>query len=252
VANIKLYQSTTEHGEKYVNMSNALANAGHGLSLTEKRLVMMAISKLDSVKATATDVNYSTVIHAREYAEAFEVEINTAYDQLQSSAKNLYERSISFFVPAYNRKGDPIKPSIKKMRWVGSIKYNENEGSVQLNWWREIVPHLFNLKKQFTSYQLKQATALRCSYSWRLLEMLMRFKSTGLAKFSIEDFCQSMDATETQKKNFSNIRRHIIEPAVKELNNKDGWIITWEPVKKGRRVAELHFTFMKDPQGRLF
>ena len=37
-------------GERWVTMSNSLTRAGHGLTLAEKRVVMMAVSKLDSMK----------------------------------------------------------------------------------------------------------------------------------------------------------------------------------------------------------
>jgi len=79
----------------------------------------------------------------------------------------------------------------------------------------------------------------------------MRFKATGLAEYTIEDFCTSMDATEKQRENFANIRRKIIEPAVKELTEKDGWMIHWNPVKAGRKVKAVRFTFMRDPQCQL-
>ena len=50
---------------------------------------------------------------------------------------------------------------------------------------------------------------------------------------------------------FAQIKRRIIDPAVKELREKDGWIIDWEPVKAGRKVKSLRFSFQRDPQGRL-
>ena len=103
----------------------------------------------------------------------------------------------------------------------------------------------------FTSYQLKQASALRSVHSWRLLELLLRFASTGWAEYTVEDFCTSMDATEKQKQNFAKVRTQIIEPAIKELTEKDGWIIDWQPIKAGRRVAKLRFTFKRDQQERL-
>ena len=42
----------------------------------------------------------------------------------------------------------------------------------------------------------------------------MRFKSSGHAEYTIEDFCKSMDATAKQSADFAAIRRKIIEPAV--------------------------------------
>ena len=93
--------------------------------------------------------------------------------------------------------------------------------------------------------------SLRSVYSWRLLELLTRFESTGTAEYTIEDFCASMEATEKQAADFAAVRRKIIEPAVKELTEKDGWLIQWQPIKAGRKVKALRFTFMRDPQGRL-
>lgn len=67
-------------------------------------------------------------------------------------------------------------------------------------------------------------------------------------EISIEDFAQSMDATEKQQADFAAIRRKIIEPAVKELMAKDGWMIQWRPVKKGRKVGGLRFDFKREDQ----
>ena len=237
--------------ERYITMTNALTRAGHGLTLAEKRLVMMAVSKLDSRKALPPGEVPTTRITAAEYAEAFEVSADTAYDQLQSGAKHLHTRHITFYEPAFKRGGKPLPPTRVAMNWVGQVKYQEGEGWVELYWWPKLMPYLTGIKKQFTTYQLQQASALRSAYSWKLLELLMRFQSTGKAEYTIEDFCASMDATEKQRTDFAAVRRKIIEPAVKELTEKDGWLIQWEPIKAGRRVARLRFTFMRDPQGRL-
>ena len=60
-----------------------------------------------------------------------------------------------------------------------------------------------------------------------------------------------MEATATHRRSFGETRRKIIDPAIKELTEKDGWLINWQPIKSGRRVTQLRFDFKKDPQGRL-
>ncbi|WP_019087597.1 replication initiation protein, partial [Komagataeibacter europaeus] len=187
-----------------------------------------------------------------EYAATFDVDTDTAYNQLKAATKTLYSRSITFYEPAHKRRGKPIEPTVVQMRWIGSVRYQKGEGWVELAWWPDLMKHLLGLKAQFTSYQLKQASALRSAYSWKLLELLQRFDSTGWAEYTIEDFCTSMDATEKQKANFNNIKRRIIEPAVKELVEKDGWLIQWTPIKAGRKVVRLRFEFKKNPQPDLF
>jgi plasmid replication initiation protein len=247
----KTLQTNQESLELLVTMSNALIRAGHGLSLNEKRLVMLAVSKLDSQKIMHPgEVLPSVQITAQEFAETYglDPESGVAYEALQDAAKHLFERKITYFEPAYKRNGKPLKPIRTDMRWVGRCKYHEKQGWVQLAWWPDLIPSLTGLKKQFTTYQLEQASALRSVYSWRLLELLMRFKSTGIAEYTIEDFATSMDATEKQKENFANIRRKIIEPAIKELQEKDGWLIDWEPIKTSRKVTAIRFKFRRNDQ----
>lgn len=237
---------------RWVTMANALIRAGHGLTLAEKRIVIVAVSKLDSRKPLRPGEVPRTRITATEYSEFAECSLQTAYEALQGAAKNLFERKITFYEAAHNRSGKPLKPTRVQMRWVGEAKYQDGEGWVELAWWPALLPHLVGLKRQFTKYQLKQASALRSVYSWKLLELLMRFESTGWAEYTIEDFCESMGATEKQRENFNNIKRRIIEPAVEELTQKDNWDIEWMPIKGGRRVKKLKFTFQRNIQGNLF
>lgn len=239
-------------GDRWVTMSNALTRAGHGLTLAEKRVIAWAVATLDSRQVLKPGQVPTTRISAMEFAAEFKVDNDTAYDQLQAAAKALYNRSITFYEPAHKRNGKPLPPTKVQMRWVGEAKYHAGEGWVELAWWPKLLPHLTGLKKQFTSYQLQQASALRSVYSWRLLELLERFKSTGQAEYTVEDFAASMDATEKQRADFAALRRKMIEPAVKELTEKDGWLIQWGPIKAGRKVKAIRFTFMRNPQGRLF
>lgn len=238
-------------GRRWVTMSNALTRAAHGLTLSEKRIMAIAASRLDSRRALAPGEAPKTKITATEYAETFGVDLDTAYDQLQSAAKTLYQRSVTFYTAAHRRKGVALPPTRHQIRWVGRCSYQHGEGWVEVAWWHEILPHLCGLKSQFTKYQLEQTSALRSAYTWKLLELLTRFESTGRAEYTIEDFAESMGATEKQRENFAKIRTKIIEPAVAELAEKDGWLIQWEPIKAGRRVKAVRFVFKRDPQGRL-
>ena len=238
-------------GERWISMSNALIRAGHGLTLAEKRIVACAVSKLNSRRVLKPGEVPVTRITALEYAETFEVDPNTAYDQLKAGGENLIKRVITFYKPAHKRNGKPLPPTKVQMNWVGEAQYHDGEGRIELHWWHRLVPHLLGLKRQFTSYQLQQASALRSAYSWKLLELLTRFESTGWAEYDIEDFATSMDATEKQRQDFAKLRTKIIEPAVKELIEKDGWLIQWQPIKAGRKVKAVRFDFRRDDQLRL-
>lgn len=248
---LELYDISVERdaGDNWVTQSSALVRSAQGLTLAEKRLVMLAVSKIDSRK-TPPKAGESPVVKitAAEYAEVMGVDSHTAYDQLKSASRHLYHRSLRFFEPSFRRKTKTPVFNEVNMRWVAEAHYHKNEAWVELHFWHRLVPHLMGLQKHFVTYQLKSAVALRSIYSWRMLELLTRFEKTGIAEYTIEDFALSMDATEKQRSNFNNIRRRIIEPAVKELNSKDGWDIEWEPIKRGRKVVTVRFTFKKKAQ----
>jgi plasmid replication initiation protein len=231
--------------DRQVNMSNALINAAHSLTLSEKRVMSCAVAKLDSVRAPRHGESPTIKLSASEYAETFKVTKDTAYDELQSAADNLFQRYIRII--ENTRKG----PKEYKFRWVGGVKYHKGEGWVELGFWHEVVPHLMVLRKNFTSYKLAQASGLRSIYSWRLLELLAQFKTTGLVRKDIDAFIHAMDAPESCQKNFKDLRRRIIEPAVAELITKDGWMIEWTTIRTGRKVTGLEFRFERDPQIQL-
>lgn len=242
-------------GDNWVTMSNALVRASHGLSLPEKRVVMLAVSKLDSRKFHSKD-NLPTVrFTAKEYSELFEIDMSESYKTLKAATDKLFDRTIVLRQPAKTRRKQGTKPDeiTTRMNWIGEQTYHKGEGWIELTFWPRIVPHLTALKKHFTSYQLKQTATLRSMYSWRLLEMLTTYgKDKGDVTFEISDFHHAMEAPDSLKTSFGRLRVRIIEPAVKELREKDSWLIDWEPIKRGRKVQQIRFRYARNPQGSLF
>lgn len=234
--------------ELQVNMSNALTRSAHSLSLAEKRIVAACIAKTDQMP-NMTQVRqrgaWLVRLSAADYAEAFDVDINTAYEQLHDASENLFNRYIR--TTRKTRKG--IEEY--KFRWVGGVKYHKGEGWVELDWWHEVVPHLFGLRREFTSYKLKQASALRSKHSWRLFELFQSWQGEGRYRPTIEEFCLAMDVPESYLKNFKEVRRRVIEPAVNELIEKNNMLITWTTQNAGRKVVGLDFKFRENPQRQL-
>jgi plasmid replication initiation protein len=230
--------------ERHVTLRNDLVAASHGLkTLAEQRVVKSCAAKLDSVRLDQG--RYKITLSAAEYAETFGLDADTAYDQLKAVSKSLLDRVI--------RREEQGRRGLKVHldHWVSGITYHEGEAWVELRFSHEATPYLVALRGNHTTYLLKQAAGLRSIYSWRLLEMLMQFRSTGWRQMDVEDFAKAMDAKESHRKNFKDLRRAIIEPAVKELTEKDGWLIDWTPIKAGRKVTALRFDFKRNPQGQL-
>lgn len=242
-----------EQLREWVTMSNALTRAAHGLDVSEKRIVAYALSKLDSKRIPKQNELITFRIVGIDYAETFGIAQNTGYEQLKTASKKLRGRYISFHDPAFIRKGKPLKYT--HMNWVSSVTYHEGEGWIEVTFNPQLLPHIMgfaNGRGNFTTYQLTKIAHLKSGYSIKLFELLQRFEDTGWAYYTIEDFCASMDAPMSHRKNFAKIRTKIIEPAVAEIVEKNNMIISWEAQKLGRKVVALNFTFKKNPQDNLF
>ena len=229
---------------RIVSLSNAVVRAGHSLTLAEKRLVMLAVSKLDSrIPPRGSMYHPVSRVTAEEYAETYGVEMNTAYESLQQSGLKLVNRRLSYSEDGRRKSW---------MNWVGRAEYHDGEGWIELHWWHELLPQLFMLRKHYTSYQLRQAAALRSVYSWRLMERLQQYadkEGAGKASFKLDEFCESLQAPPSCAKHYGSLKRRIIDPAVRELRDKDGWLIDWRPTRSGsRKVTGLRFVFERSKQ----
>lgn len=237
--------------ERSVSMSNALARGAQNLNLSQKRLLALALAKTDSVpaqdllNATRDDSGWRVRLFAHEYAEAYEVDLNTAYEQLQASSHSLLK---TLWKAVHEGKKGPV---VTEGQWLALAEYSNGEGRVDITFHHKIAPHLLALRTQFTTYKLKQAAALRSIYSWRMFECLRSWQSTGVWRVSIDDFHVAMDAPASCVADFGQLKRRIIEPAVKELREKDSILLEWDAERSGRKVIGLVFRFSPDPQGRL-
>lgn len=241
--------------EMQVNMQNALVRSAQGLKLNEKRLISCAIAKCDSltrkrlIDATATaatgaPAGWVVRIAVADFIESFpSIDPKSAYRELETAAKSIYEKSIRLTVET--RRGEKVR----EIRWTSENVYHYGEGWVEIHFTGQVAPFLLGLDGQFTKYKLKHAADLRSIYSWRLLEMFAQYRDTGLVRIGFDDFCHAMEAPPSCVKDFGQLRRRIIEPAIAELTGKDGLMIEWQPIKHGgRKVNALEFKFKPNPQ----
>ena len=85
----------------------------------------------------------------------------------------------------------------------------------------------------------------------RLYELLSQFKSTGYRIISIKDFRFAMDVVNTNK-GTKNLKRRVLIPAVKQLNEKSDLFCIVDDLKEGRTITGFKFVFRTQEQKKLF
>jgi plasmid replication initiation protein len=213
-----------------VTKHNSLIEASYKLSLNEQRLVLLCIARLDTRKPLPKDNLFT--ITAKEFAKNFGIEEKHAYTALDEAASSLYERDIKTFDGKYR----------ERFRWVCGVKYHDKEGKVTLGFSNWVTPYLTMLHERFASYKLKQIAGLKSVYSIRLFEFLTQFKTTGKLLIELDRFKDRLEIKDEYKR-FYNLRMRVIEPAVKELMEKSNLEINWKPIKSGKTIKQLEFSF---------
>ena len=124
------------------------------------------------------------------------------------------------------------------------MRYHDEEGKVTLGFSPWVIPYLTNLSKQFTNLKLSQVANLKSIYAIRLLEFVTQFKATGKLIIELDRFKDRL-GIKNEYKRFTNLRMRVIEPAVKELQEKSNLAIKWKPIKLGKTIKQLEFIFKK-------
>lgn len=218
-----------------VTVSNGLVRAVQRLSLPEKRLLMLAVSKIEN----HAGIDQVIVISGSEYSDFYGIQNSGAYKVLKNAKKKLWNREL--MVPEIT--GDMV------IRWIIAYKYSD--GAVSLRFHPDLDGHVINLKEKFTRYLLSRAADFKHLYSWRLFEMVLQFKRTGKLIIRVDDFKKIMEVPEAYDRDFGLIRSKVINPAIKEIRAKDGLDISYAVTKTGRKVTGLEFTFPPEEQKAL-
>jgi len=249
---ISLPEPSTPQNERSVSMSNALTRGAQGLNLAQKRVVSLALGCFDSKVAKYSYLVQNTggwevILHAQDYADIYGLDINTAYDQLQEGGRSLLKTTWKAAI-----KGQNQKMKVREGSWFIMAEYGEGEGHIKLVFSPYIAEHLLALRTQFTSYKIKQIAQLKSIYAIRLYECMESWKMPMQSWCpTIEEFQMAMDAPESACKDFGNLRKGIIEPAIKELQAKNNLLVNYTTQKRGRKVTGLIFTYAENPQNSL-
>ena len=230
-----------------VTLSNVLIRASHSLTLLEKRCIASAIALVDSRKGNAIHAHLSEFqkikITALDYSDTFGVHPKNAYSDLKKAADHLYERQLSIIT-----KGREGAEKITRFRWVSSVSYVDQEGYIELSFSPEIYPHLNILKKDFTSYKLKNAASFRSIYSWRLFEIARSWlgycqKKNSPVEITLDNLKSQLSTPD--KYTWNDLKKRALNPAITEISERDNIKIDYKLIKRGRRVHALEFHFLE-------
>lgn len=226
--------------------SNTLVSASYHLSLSEIRLLDIALAELseyESEEKHVTTLPDFIEIRADEYAKLYNVTLQQAYTALREASEQLFTRYFRYEVQAEDY---PSFTEERKARWVGEIGYVKDEGVVTLSFTKALVALAgrFKIGGKFTRYHVEQKAPLTSIYAHRLYEMMMSWRKTGDVPYiGYIELRQRFEIESTEYKRMSNFKSRVLEPALKQINDLTDIKVTYTQEKKGRKIIGFTFKF---------
>ena len=216
-----------------ITQDNQLIEACYSMTLNEKRVLFLGISSVDPMIFPDSTVPLVCEINVDQWREYF------PSDNPWRDIKDAADRLLTRYVTLHPRSG-----ITEKITWFDSVKYMENEGRIVIKFGYSIRIRLSGMLEQFTKIDLLSVNKLKTLHSIRLYELLSQFKKTGYRKISVEDFKFSMNCSNSYAR-IAELKRRVLEPAMKEINNFSDMKATYREVKLGRKITDFEFFFSR-------
>lgn len=223
-------------GRDVAVQDNTLIEASYTLTLVEKRLLLLGISKVNPNHNPQDLPLIEFEITADEWLGLFPDE--NPFRAMKRAADRMLTRYVTLH---------PKTGHVKKISWFDSVDYFEGEGRVRVRFGRSMSLRLAGMLTEFTKVRLLDIRQLNSFHSIRLYEYLSQFRSTGYRRTSAEDFRIAMDCVDKYPA-MRELKRTVLKPALDELNAKSDLRVVCNDLKKGRTIVGFEFTVFTDKQ----
>ena len=221
----------------YVCQANSLVGGKQALKLNSAKLIRAAIMQV--VRDDEELKPY--IITISELAELLNVPKSNIYRDIDDITHDILNN------PVYIREEVGKKVRWIKIPWVTRCEYNSDIGvAIKLN--DELKPFLINLKDHYTQYTLDSILVMKSVYAIRIYELLQSEIMTRILpragtdiELSVETLKECCGCESKAYNTFSNFRNRVIDIAVKEINEKTLYTLSYDYVKKGKSVIGLIF-----------
>jgi plasmid replication initiation protein len=127
------------------------------------------------------------------------------------------------------------------------VDYLLGQGIIEIKLTEDITPYLFDLKENFTSYELASALRLTSKYAKRIYQYCSQWKDQGeTKKYDIQDFKHMLGLLDDKGKDkavrMSDFRESVLDVAVKQINEHTELHISYKLEKRVRTYKNIVFT----------
>jgi len=213
-----------------VAKSNALIFLSYRLTVVEQRIVAILASQIHPA-----DHDFSTYYFKYSDLEALcGIERGSAIVRdLKNALAGL--RSKTLRLPCVDARGGSAEMLVG---WLSmAICSDEHSGGVALRLEPELKPYFLALRARFTKYGLHNIVQMQRSFSIRFYEVFKSYQRLGKVKLTLASARGIAAIADSDYKRSTDFRRHVLKPAVEEINAKTDIHVTLRRVMESRQLV---------------
>ncbi|WP_025609562.1 replication initiation protein [Pontibacter actiniarum] len=215
-----------------IRQHNAITAARYDYSACQLDILFCLLSQLR--KEDSSDVSYRINIADVERMTGRQWN----YQQLQEATADMGSR-------LFEVENDKV---YKQLWMFQKVEYVKGQGCLEIVLSKFIRPYLFELKDNFTSYQLHSALKLSSKYAKRIYQLASQWKDIGETKtYTINELKVMLKLKDPHGKQpeqfekFSQFKARVLDIATRQINEHTDLKIGYHLIKQGRAFHSIRF-----------
>ena len=212
-----------------IKQSYELNNARYRLNSVEMDIILKMISEIKNEDEDFKSYKFSRFEIEKKLGKTLNKE------SLKKTAKNLLSKPLMIEEDrgwvAFN--------------WVSHFRYYSDTSEIEISFHPDLKPYLMHLKNNFVLTDLRELLKLTSEYAKRLYMLFKQWIGMTQDKIIEVSELQEMFQIPKSLKRYADFKSKLIEPSLKQINEKTDLKVTYEAIKTGRRVTHLKFSISK-------
>ena len=252
--NQKQVLTLNELSKRKVVEHNSLITSIAKMDKTPLKMFELAVSCINTEEPPKDNIVY---LSKRDLFAFFKVSDNDKHSRFKEAIEKMQKQAF-FQIKEEAGKGFKFKSIVP----IPYVEWTDYHDEVKIEFHREIMPYLINLKKNFTQHALSDIAELNSKYSIILYRWLsMNYNQYehyankgGRRQNQLSEYCNPeikvaelriMTDTVNDYERFQSLETWILKKPLEEINAHTSFNVTYDKIKKGRSIDSIVFHIEK-------
>jgi plasmid replication initiation protein len=210
---------------------NSIIGVSSTVTLQDARYIQTCLGGLYKKELLEKDVWYG--IDVNYYSQQCGISKIQAYQEFREIASSLRVAKVT--IPIDEQK-------TLEVGWITAILYNDKDLTIAVQWNEHVIPFISGLSSGNYTILHESSVTLSSINSIRLYEILKRAAYKKALRVKLDELQEQLGVN---YKLFGDFNAKLLQPKLKEINNKTDICVRMFPKKIGKKVESLYFEIDK-------